>query len=494
MSCALEVVNLSLSFDFSEGKTDREKQWVFKDLNFKITEGDFIMLTGHSGCGKSSLINMINGVIPHLKKADVQGDIYIHGHRVTDSPVRERTKAVGSVFQNPREQIIFDRVVDEIVFPMENINETPQRMRDKLNALLSMTDLSAGAQTATLSGGEKQKLMTACTLGMGQKILLLDEPLANMDVRSAKELLELLKRLSDEEGYTVILSEHRQELVLPYVDKVFFCVKSFDENVEMTLEIRDNAENYECDLSSLPDRTSRKKTNVAADAEPVFSVENIDYRVGDRALFDNFSWQINRGEEWVILGENGCGKTTLLNLLFGFVRPTSGAIVSPYNKKRSKRKIGYVLQNPDYQLFMPRVKDELYLNASSPEFVEQLIQLFGFEHMLERHPLSLSEGQKRKLGFACIIANEPEVLFLDEPTVGLDDEGMEQLLRALTLFNEKTGNDRTIVTVSHDKRAIPYLGDQFLVLSHCEPYLQFCNNKTPPTSELPAPMLTERAI
>ena len=114
--------------------------------------------------------------------------------------------------------------------------------------------------------------------------------------------------------------------------------------------------------------------------------------------------------------------------------------------------------------------------------------------MLEHHPLSLSEGQKRKLGFACIIANEPEVLFLDEPTVGLDDEGMEQLLRALALLNEKTGNDRTIVTVSHDKRAIPYLGDQFLVLSHCEPYLQFCNNKTPPTSELPAPMLTEQAI
>ena len=278
---------------------------------------------------------------------------------------------------------IFDRVTDEIVFPMENINETPQRMRDKLNALLSMTGLLADAQTATLSGGEKQKLMTACTLGMGQKILLLDEPLANMDVRSAKELLELLKRLSDEEGYTVILSEHRQELVLPYVDKVFFCVKSFDENVEMTLEIRDNAENYECDLSSLPDRTSRKKTNVAADAEPVFSVENIDYRVGDRALFDNFSWQINRGDEWVILGENGCGKTSLLNLLFGFVRPTSGAIVSPYNKKRSKRKIGYVLQNPDYQLFMPRVKDELYLNAKSPEFVEQLIDLFSFEPMLE---------------------------------------------------------------------------------------------------------------
>jgi energy-coupling factor transporter ATP-binding protein EcfA2 len=359
---------------------------------------------------------------------------------------------------------------------MENINETPQRMRDKLNSLLSMTGLSAGAQTDTLSGGEKQKLMTACTLGMGQKILLLDEPLANMDARSAKELLELLKRLSDEDGYTVILSEHRQELVLPYVDKIFFCVKSTDENVEMTLEIRDKAEDYACDLSSLSDRTSREKTNVAADAKPVFSVENINYQVGDRVLFENFSWQINRGEEWVILGENGCGKTTLLNLLFGFVRPTSGAIVSPYSKKRNKRKIGYVLQNPDYQLFMPRVKDELYLNASSPEFVAQLIRLFGFEHMLERHPLSLSEGQKRKLGFACIIANEPEVLFLDEPTVGLDDEGMEQLLYALQILNEKTGNDRTIVTVSHDKRAIPYLGDHFLVLSHCEPYLQFCNH------------------
>ncbi|HHW93364.1 MAG TPA: ATP-binding cassette domain-containing protein [Clostridiaceae bacterium] len=476
MSCVLEVVNLSLSYDVSKERTNREQQWIFKELNFKVSQGDFIMLTGHSGCGKSSLLNMINGVIPNLKKAEVEGDIYIHGQRVTDRSVRERTKSVGSVFQNPREQIIFDQVADEIVFPMENINETPMRMREKLTSLLDMTGLSADAKTATLSGGEKQKLMTACTLGMDQKILLLDEPLANMDARSAKELLELLKRLSDEENYTVILSEHRQELVLPYVDKVFSCVKSVDKNVEMTLEFRDNAEDYECGLSSLPDRPSRETAQATAGAKPVFSVENIDYRVGDRFLFNNFSWQINKGEEWVILGENGCGKTTLLNLLFGLVRPTAGAIVSPYSKKRNKRKIGYVLQNPDYQLFMPHVKDELYLNAKSPEFVERLIRLFGFEHMLERHPLSLSEGQKRKLGFACIIANEPEVLFLDEPTAGLDDEGMEQLLHALQILNEKTDNDRTIVTISHDKRAIPYLGDQFLVLSNCEPYLQFCNH------------------
>ncbi len=470
MSCALEVVNLSLSYDFLEEKTNREKRWIFRDLNFKVNQGDFIMLTGHSGCGKSSLINMINGVIPNLKKADVEGDVYIHGQRVTDSPVKERTKSVGSVFQNPREQIIFDQVADEIVFPMENIKETPRRMREKLTSLLKMTGLSGVAKTATLSGGEKQKLMTACTLGMGQKILLLDEPLANMDARSAKELLVLLKQLSDDEGYTVVLSEHRQELVLPYADKVYSCVKSDEENVEMTLEIFENAKDYRYGISPLPDRISRVTAKMTSSAETVFSVENIDYRIGDRFLFEDFSWELKRGEEWVVLGENGCGKTTLLNLLCGFVRPTAGAIVTPYNRKSKRKMIGYVLQNPDYQLFMPHVRDELYLNAKSPEFVEKLIRLFGFEHMLERHPLSLSEGQKRKLGFACILANEPEVLLLDEPTVGLDDAGMEQLLHALALLNARTGNDRTIVTVSHDKRAIPYLGDQFLILSDCAQY------------------------
>lgn len=470
MSCALEVVNLSLSYDLSEDKTNREKRWIFRDLNFKINQGDFIMLTGHSGCGKSSLLNMINGVIPNLKKADVGGDVYIHGQRVTDSPVKERTKSVGSVFQNPREQIIFAQVADEIIFPMENINETPRRMREKLTSLLNMTGLSGDAKTTTLSGGEKQKLMTACTLGMGQKILLLDEPLANMDARSAEELLELLKQLADEEDYTVILSEHRQELVLPYADKVYSCVKSDDENIEMTLKIFENAKDYRCSIAPLPDCIKHVTTKMTSNAETVFSVENIDYRLGDRILFEDFSWELKRGEEWVVLGENGCGKTTLLNLLFGFVRPTSGAIVTPYNRKSKRKKIGYVLQNPDYQLFMPRVRDELYLNAKSPEFVEQLIHLFSFEHMLERHPLSLSEGQKRKLGFACILANEPEVLLLDEPTVGLDDAGMEQLLHALALLNARTGNDRTIVTVSHDKRAIPYLGDQFLILSDCAQY------------------------
>lgn len=114
---------------------------------------------------------------------------------------------------------------------------------------------------------------------------------------------------------------------------------------------------------------------------------------------------------------------------------------------------------------MPRVKDELNLNAKSKDFVAELIKLFRLEDTLERHPLSLSEGQKRKLGFACIIANEPEVLFLDEPTVGLDTESVEQLLYALALLREKSQKDLTVISISHDKRAIPYLGNRFLRLS-----------------------------
>ncbi|HHT23941.1 MAG TPA: ATP-binding cassette domain-containing protein, partial [Clostridiaceae bacterium] len=128
MSLALEIKNLSLSYDLTEEKSDADKQWVFQDLNFQIESGEFILVAGPSGCGKSSLMNAINGVIPNLKKAQVRGDIYIQGKRITDSTVRERTKLVGSVFQNPREQIIFDEVADEIVFPMENLGKSPRKM------------------------------------------------------------------------------------------------------------------------------------------------------------------------------------------------------------------------------------------------------------------------------------------------------------------------------------------------------------------------------
>jgi len=226
MGSAIEIKNLSLSYDFLENKSDEERIWVFKNLNFQVNAGEFILLTGASGCGKSSLMNAINGVIPNLKKAHIKGSVYIQEKDMSETSVRERTKLVGCVFQNPREQIIFDEVSDEIVFPMENLGKTPQKMRKTLEKLLKMTGLAKNAKTATLSGGEKQKLMTACTLGMEQKILILDEPLANMDARSTEELLELLKKLSEEERYTIILVEHRQEMVLPYADRVFSCVKS----------------------------------------------------------------------------------------------------------------------------------------------------------------------------------------------------------------------------------------------------------------------------
>jgi energy-coupling factor transport system ATP-binding protein len=349
---------------------------------------------------------------------------------------------------------------------MENLGKTPQKMRKTLEKLLKMTGLAKNAKTATLSGGEKQKLMTACTLGMEQKILILDEPLANMDARSTEELLELLKKLSEEERYTIILVEHRQEMVLPYADRVFSCVKSDLENADMKIEVWEDVEAYREQACSVPqENVEIIKPEKENNEEVLFQAENLDFRIGDRFLFKNFSWQVKRGEEWVVLGDNGCGKTTLFKLLNDFEKPTAGHISSFYNKNEKRKKVGYVLQNPDYQLFMPRVKDELNLNAKSKDFVAELIKLFRLEDTLERHPLSLSEGQKRKLGFACIIANEPEVLFLDEPTVGLDTESVEQLLYALALLREKSQKDLTVISISHDKRAIPYLGNRFLRLS-----------------------------
>ena len=443
----------NLSFKYNE-------DYILKDINITIDEGEFVLLTGGSGEGKSTLIYLLSGIIPNLIYGTVEGEIFIDNENILNQRVNEICKKVGIVLQNADNQIIEKYVEDELAFGGENIGLKPDVIKQKISLISGLFNLDKKAICRKLSGGQKQKLITGSTLLMGQKIIILDEPLANLDEESSIELVRILQALTKKK-YTIIVAEHRLDLIMPYVTKLFKVEKK-------------SVREYKKDEYNKRELSNIIKPNIdkITCKTPLFSFKNVSYCVKEKTILENLNFQINKGEKVLLLGENGIGKTTLMRII-GNLNKCKGEYVSflkDNNKILNKpnkawfKKVGVVYQNPNYQLFMKTVKEEVCFNAYSKEYAQYIISLFELENLLNRHPQSLSEGQKRKLSIAAILAMKPEVLLLDEPTVGQDFNSLKRLVEILNLIHQQTGN--TMITITHDKRCAEALSERVLLLKN----------------------------
>jgi energy-coupling factor transport system ATP-binding protein len=432
------------------------EDWVLKDINFRLHYGELIVLSGLSGEGKSTLLYSINRIIPNIIQGECKGEFLLNGENALDKMPSEVSRLVGSVLQNADSQIINHVVEDEIAFGCENMNMDSDKIDEAINRSCQLMSLQPEWFTRTLSGGQKQRLITASILAMQQKILVFDEPLANLDLEGAHNLLLLLKELS-KNGYAILIIEHRLDVVLPYADSVAW----LSEGHLSVSKSEERIEKYTGSIR-LEHRNLAKKEKA-----PCFHLNNIEYTAGNRTILRDLSFTLYKGERVVILGENGCGKTTLLRLLSRLIKPTAGTyeqFMEPdHRKKPSKtwfKKLGFVYQNPNYQLFMPNVKQEVGYQSKEEQNTEDMIHRFRLDELMNRHPQSLSEGQKRRLTIACVMAMEPETLLLDEPTVGQDFEGLKNILEQLYDIHEKTNN--TMITITHDFRCAKAFADRIL--------------------------------
>lgn len=451
MKKALELKDITFSYDGSEKP-------VLHSLCLSIAYGEFCVLSGISGEGKTTVLSLINGIIPFLTPGKLSGEIWIDGEKRNDEKVCKRAETIGSVLQNADEQIVHEKVSDEVAFGCENRNMPADEIAQAIQRSLAMMKLKPEFSTRTLSGGQKQRLITAATLAMGQKILILDEPLANLDREGSLLLLETLKTLT-KEGYAVLLVEHRLDVVLPFADRVFRLSEGkIIEEASPEQWYRENRE-------KIKPQTEKKPFG-----EVCISAENIHFSAGGREIIRGLSVDIHRGEKIVLLGENGCGKTTLMRLLAKITKPDDGEIrqtLLPKMKRKKAnsawfQKAGFVYQNPSYQLFMPTLREEIEYAAFSQEYAAEIAERFGLTSLLDRHPHSLSEGQKRRAGIAAVCAVKPEVIFLDEPTVGQDHENLKKIVHALNRIQEETGC--ALITVTHDIRCAAALADRTLIM------------------------------
>ena len=427
---------------------------VLKNASFSLEYGKMALLYGDSGQGKSTVLSILSGVIPNVIKGTLSGEIRVGGEDVSGQRISDICRRAGVVLQNADAQIIHQRVEDELAFGCENFAFSPEKIGGCIEKACGRMALCPQWGTRTLSGGQKQRLITASALATEQRILLLDEPLANLDRKGAAFLMSSLRTLA-ESGYAVLIVEHRLEQVLPFAHEVW--------------RLRNGSLERQTDREALCTTQPEAAEPIPTEArreEPVMTLRGVGWRAGGRSILEGVDLTVFRGERLLLLGDNGCGKTSLLRLMARLARPTAGEIrqlTDPaLGQRRGSRawfrRVGVVYQNPNCQLFMPTVSREVAFAAKSEDFAREIMELFDIAHLAERHPHSLSEGQKRRVSIAAVAASQPELLLLDEPTVGQDGEGLRTLLQALNLLHTRTG--RTIVTVTHDRRCAGALCDR----------------------------------
>ncbi len=449
---AIELKNVSFSYS---GFTDK----VLSDVDFYVDYGEVALLSGLSGEGKSTLLSIVSGIIPNIVKGDITGEVLVDGKSIIGQKLAQTCRKVGVVLQNADSQIIHKTVDDEIAFGCENFALAADKIGAQIDRVCTIVELDKTAQTRTLSGGQKQRLITASTLAAGQRILILDEPLANLDVESANLLMDTLRQLA-KAGYAVLVVEHRLDMILPFVDTVW------NIRAGVVTKVGNKQEYLLSQTVMIEDNSDSRDIG-----KTLFSVNHVAFLVKKKEILKDVNFNIYEGERLLLLGENGCGKTTLLRLLARLYKPTNGNIEQTLNPKFGKRyrgkkwfkSVGVVYQNPNYQLFMPTVEQEIAFNALSKNYAEEMIKLFGLEHLRKRHPQSLSEGQKRRVSIAAVAAGNPEVLLLDEPTVGQDYKGLCELVKILNELHDRSGN--TMVTITHDMRCAEALCDRAILIA-----------------------------
>jgi energy-coupling factor transporter ATP-binding protein EcfA2 len=495
-------------FNFSYNGADRP---ALNNINLTVEDGQFVLLTGASGGGKSTLCRVFNGLVPHFYGGKISGQAEVQGLDILKTPPKELATKVGMVFQDPENQLVTTDVEREIAFGLENLGYPKNLIARRIEEALDTAGIAQlrFARNNELSGGEKQKVAIASVLALHPEILVLDEPTSELDPQSAEEVLRLLERLNDELGLTVILIEQRLDRVVHLVDRLLVMgggeiiadgaprevmggdIEGLGIGLPPVIRLMRQLQGKELALNGLPltvkdarlqlQRVLQNvKTSAFADAgassEPVLNVDKLWFSYGERAVLRNINLDIDRGGFIGIMGRNASGKTTLVKQFNGLLKPTRGRVrlegvdTSKSTAAELSRRVGYVFQNPNDHLFADSVEDEIAFSlrnrgADETEItkaVAEMLDEFELGRYRQSYPRNLSGGEKQRVALASVLAGQPEIIVLDEPTRGMDYVLKKKLINYLDDYRRR-GN--TVIMVSHDVETIAECAQRVVLLS-----------------------------
>jgi energy-coupling factor transporter ATP-binding protein EcfA2 len=444
MSESQPLVVENLSFRYR----DRE-ELAIRGIDFATRPGEILLIAGASGCGKTTLIRCINGLIPRSYKGQVTGTVKVFGEETGGWTLSTISQRIGTVLQDPERQILGTKVINEVAFGLENLGMARPEIIERVDEALSYLKIPhlRDRETFNLSGGEKQKVALAGVLAMRPRILLLDEPLASLDPASAQDTLDMVRQLADE-GMTVLIIEHRVEDVLRISpDRIMFMT---DGQIRYLGDLEGLVKVVNYHEVKLPAEMIMRRAVQDPPAAEIRPLPGVQAEAGTEALvrFENVGFgyengaevlhgidlEIRRGDVIAVLGPNGAGKTTFVKHAIGLLKPTVGQVLVNGRDTRNSTvaqiasTLGYVFQSPSHMLFAQTVHDELAFgptNLKHPKEqvekeVKEALQTVNLVENEQDPPLALSFGQQKRVSIAAILAMRSRILVMDEPTAGQD--------------------------------------------------------------------------
>lgn len=518
-----EIDNLTFAYNGAE-------QNAVSGVSLCVNKGDFVLVCGKSGCGKTTLLRLLKPALAPVGKRT--GSVTFCGTDITKLDDRTAASAIGFVMQNPDDQIVTDKVWHELAFGLESLGESSDVIRRRVAEIcgfLGLTDIY-GKRTCELSGGEKQLLNLASVLVTNPDVVLLDEPTAQLDPIAASSFLQALKKLNEELGLTVVLVEHRLEESFAMANKVVIMDEGkvvFASSPEDIGELYNN-DKLVCDIfEGLPAAVRLFKATNGVGKCPLtvrdgkrYVEANFGKNMSDRYavqgckgdvaievangyfryerdgadVLDNLSLQVYANEILCIFGANGAGKTTLLRILAGTKRLYKGKYrlwgkkIKEYGNNLYRDNLTAMPQNPQNLFVKNTVRADLaelaalvgYGKTEQAQAVADVMAQTGVTDLAERHPYDLSGGEKQKVALAKVLLTRPKIVLLDEPTKGLDAYSKRQFAEVMAKLKADV---KTVVVVTHDVEFAAVVADRCAmffdgkIVSVADKYAFFAENR-----------------
>ncbi len=430
-----------------------------RNISLTVKQGEVVLLTGKSGCGKTTVTRLLNGLIPGFFEGELSGEVLLCGKNAATLKIDQISDLVGSVFQDPRSQFFTTNTTSEMAFACENAAMPRQKIAERIKKTCGDLDMQRllDKDIFTLSGGEKQSVAIASVYAFQPKVFVLDEPSANLDEQATEILRRTLFALK-QSGYTIVISEHRIHYLRELADQVMimedgtiaqtlsgeaFRAMSNEDSARLGLRCVDVEE------LAIP-RAPQPQANVEA-----LRLEGVSFAYPQyECVLDKIDCRANQGEILGIMGHNGAGKSSLTQVICGIRDEQAGILTINGKRSTPKDRVDgtyYVMQDADYQLFTESVEEELLLgsvkDADTVRKAETVMAFMGLAEFRERHPASLSGGQKQRVSVAVSCMKDADILCFDEPTSGLDAENMR---RTSELFRKMAEAGKTLLVISHD--------------------------------------------